>query len=57
MFDGGISLESLDGGLDVLLDLLVMGGALHGLASGFFGGFDNRHEISFEINLYLRHFQ
>lgn len=43
IFGDWASLEGFQGVFDVLLDFLVMGGTLCGLASGLFGGFDNRH--------------
>ena len=38
-----VSLESLQSGFDVFLDLFVVRGALVGLTRGLFGGFNNRH--------------
>lgn len=43
---GRISFESFDSGLDGFLDFLIVLSALDSLASGFFCGFDNRHENS-----------
>ena len=40
-----IGFESLEGGFDILLDLCVVLGALFGLTSGLFGGFNNRHFV------------
>lgn len=36
-------LEGFESGFDVFFDLLIVGGALFGLARGFFRRFDNRH--------------
>ncbi len=49
-----ISFESLDGSFDALFDFLVVLSALDGLASGFFCGFNNRHENSLLLdNIYI----
>lgn len=40
---GRIILESLESGLDIALDTLILSGALDGLTCGLFGGFNNRH--------------
>lgn len=50
------SLEGFEGGLDVFLELLVVRGALLGLARGFFGGFDDWHSInSLELLIYIKY--
>lgn len=36
-------LEGFESGFDVFFDLLIVGGALFGLARSFFRRFDNRH--------------
>lgn len=43
---GRIGFKGFDGGFDILFDFLIVLSALDGLASGFFCGFDNRHENS-----------
>lgn len=53
---GRSSFEGLEGSLDVFLELLVVRGALFGLARGFFGGFDNRHQYnSLELLIYIKY--
>lgn len=53
---GRSDFEGLEGGLDVFLELLVVRGALLGLARGFFGGFDDWHSInSLELLIYIKY--
>lgn len=43
ILSGRIGLEGFESGLDSFFDFLVVCGAFLGLASGFFGRFNNRH--------------
>ena len=53
---GRSGFEGFEGGLDVFLELLVVRGALLGLARGFFGGFDDWHSInSLELLIYIKY--
>jgi len=43
IFSNWALLEGFESGLDVFFDLLIVGGALFGLARSLFRRFDNRH--------------